>query len=76
LNYAFSLILKETEDGNIDEFLKENDWAFIIVNEFPDYVNNIDKPYSNAQLFVNKMFSNKDGVNDLPIFSTLKELDK
>ena len=76
LNYAFSLISKETEDGNIDEFLKENDWAFIIVNEFPDYVNNIDKPYSNAQLFVNKMFSNKEGVNDLPIFSTLKELDK
>lgn len=75
LNYAFSLISKETEEGNIDEFLKENDWAYIIVNEFPDYINNIDKPYSNAQLFVNKMFSNTEGVIDLPIFSTLKELN-
>jgi hypothetical protein len=73
LNYAFSLIAKEFIDENIDEYVLENDWAFNLTEEFPDYKNYLEQPYVSAQLFVNKMFKNK-GKEDLPIFYVYNEL--
>lgn len=73
LNYAFSLISKEYSDDNIDEYVLENDWAFILTEEFPEYKNYLDQPYVSAQLFVNKMFRDKGKV-ELPIFYVHNEL--
>lgn len=73
LNYAFSLISKEYIEENIDEYILENDWAFNLTAEFPEYKNYIEQPYVSAQLFVNKMFKNK-GKEDLPIFYVYNEL--
>ena len=74
LNYAFSLISKEFYEDNIDEFVLENDWAFLLTEEFPEYKYYLDQPYISSQLFVKKMFESKEGKKELPIFYINDEL--
>lgn len=75
LTYAFQLILNAYNENNLDKFLEENDWAFTLTYNYPDYINNIDRPQVIAQNYLKKLISD-DTSNSSPIIHSFNEINK
>lgn len=70
LSAAFDELLKKSNE-NLEEFIDNHTWAFVITELFPDYIDN-ESGYIAAQRFLQSL--NKDEFNKLPILRSFDEL--
>lgn len=75
LSYAFQLILEADKSDNLDRYLEENDWAFILTHNFPDYKQYIEKPHVLAQNYL-KILVSDNRFQLSPIIQSFNELNK
>ncbi len=73
LSDAFLLIAKASREDSLDKFIEENDWAFILTHNFPNYKQSIDKPHEIAQNYLKELIS-QDNSSLTPILQSFNEL--
>ena len=72
LNAAFDKLIKEEEEGNIEEFCLESEWALIITEAFPEWRD--EDTYRSAQYYMQELLSGRGTVSRIPVLESFQEL--
>ncbi len=72
LNHAFSELCKQFENGNLDEFIENHEWALIITETYEHW--NDSDPYKSAQSYFMQLLEQKGSTIQIPIIEVFNEL--
>jgi hypothetical protein len=75
LTDAFDILMKETKDQNIEGFKLEKQWAMILSESYPEFVNDTH-PFTSAQKFLQMILEQSMGKSQIPVLEAFNEIQR